>query len=254
MSSLVQQMKPTLHPAGRIFIAIFAAITLLLFWLWQPLGWVGLVLTLWCAWFFRDPVRVTPDRPGLIIAPADGVVMLIEPAAPPPELGYDMTPLPRISIFMSVFDVHVNRAPAAAKVERIAYRAGKFFNAALDKASQENERSSMLLKLEGLDKPAASPESDDELLLSKPHDLIVVQIAGLIARRILSFVAPGAALQAGQRYGMIRFGSRVDVYLPAGTTPLVAEGQRAIAGETILADLGPPSSGQASQSRSYRRQ
>ena len=160
-----------------------------------------------------------------MISPADGVVMLIENAIPPAELEYGENPLPRISVFMSVFDVHVNRAPAAGKVERIAYRPGRFFNAALDKASSDNERSSMLMSL------------DNKGADGKPQHLIVVQIAGLVARRILSFVGVGDGLKTGERYGMIRFGSRVDVYLPAGTIPLVGEGQRAIAGETVLADL-----------------
>ena len=232
-------MKPTLHPEGHLYIGIFAVITVGLFLIGQPLGWIGVILTLWCCWFFRNPARVTAQRPGLVIAPADGLILLIEPAAPPPELGYDSTPLPRISIFMSVFDVHVNRAPAAATVERVAYHPGKFLNAALDKASSDNERSTMLLKLDNMPKMAG-----------QDTHLIVVQIAGLVARRILSFVKGGETLKAGERYGLIRFGSRVDVYLPAGTVPLVAEGQRAIAGETVLADLLP---NLASHPSPYRR-
>ena len=247
MSSLVQQMKPTIHPEGYRYIAIFAAITVGFFLIGQPLGWIGVILTLWCCWFFRNPARVTAQRPGLVIAPADGVILLIEPAAPPPELGYDSTPLPRISIFMSVFDVHVNRSPAAATVERVVYHPGKFLNAALDKASSDNERSTMLLKLDNLANAAGQAGQTGQTAATH---LIVVQIAGLVARRILSFVKGGETLKAGERYGLIRFGSRVDVYLPAGTVPLVAEGQRAIGGETILADLLPEL---PPQPRSYRR-
>jgi phosphatidylserine decarboxylase len=166
-----------------------------------------------------DPARTTPVRAGLVIAPADGVVQLIEPAPPPPELGMDANPRPRISIFMNVFDVHVNRTPIDATVKRTAYRPGKFFNASMDKASIDNERSSLWLQL------------DDG------RDMAVVQIAGLVARRIVNWVGEGDRVNAGARFGMIRFGSRVDVYLPPGVAPLVAEGQRAVAGETVLADL-----------------
>ncbi len=208
------------HRQGWPFVTLFAIATLLLA-LWSlALGVVGLVATAWCAFFFRDPRRVTPERPGLLVSPADGVVTLIEPAVPPAELGADPLPRQRISIFMNVFDVHVNRAPTACRVHRTAYRPGRFFNAALEKASTDNERRSWLLDL---------PDG---------RSLMVVQIAGLVARRIVPFVAEGAALAAGQRLGMIRFGSRVDVYLPDGAAPLVVEGQRAIAGETVLADLG----------------
>jgi phosphatidylserine decarboxylase len=204
---------------GYPFIGIFAAATLLLSFIGSWAFWIGVALTLWCVYFFRDPARTTPARPGLVIAPADGVVMLIETAPPPAELGLAPTPLPRVSIFMNVFDVHVNRAPADGLVRRIAYRPGKFFNASLDKASEQNERNSFLLELE------------------EGRQLVVVQIAGLVARRIVPFVAEGERVQAGGRIGMIRFGSRVDVYLPEGTSPLVIEGQRAVAGETVLADL-----------------
>lgn len=185
----------------------------------MPLGLIGLVLTLWCAYFFRDPDRVTPNRAGLVISPADGVVQMIQPAVPPAELGLDQRPRTRVSVFMNVFNVHVNRAPIDAEVLGSAYRPGKFLNAALDKASDENERSSLHLR---------TPDG---------HDICVVQIAGLVARRILCWTKPGQRLRAGERYGMIRFGSRVDVYLPDGVQPLVAVGQIAVAGETVLADL-----------------
>lgn len=208
-----------IHRAGWPFIAGFAAATVLLWWLALPLGLIGLVLTLWCAYFFRDPDRVTPNRAGLVTSPADGVVQMIQPAVPPAELGLDQRPRTRISVFMNVFNVHVNRAPIDAEVIGSAYRPGKFLNAALDKASDENERSSLHLR---------TPDG---------HDICVVQIAGLVARRILCWTKPGQRLRAGERYGMIRFGSRVDVYLPDGAQPLVAVGQIAVAGETVLADL-----------------
>ena len=200
-------------------MAIFAVATALLWWLAMPLGLIGVVLTLWCAYFFRDPDRITPNRAGLVISPADGVVQMIQPAVPPAELGLDQRPRTRISVFMNVFNVHINRSPIDAEVVGSAYRPGKFVNAALDKASDENERSSLHLRT------------------SDGQDICVVQIAGLIARRILTWTKPGQKLRAGERYGMIRFGSRVDVYLPDGVQPLVSVGQTAIAGETVLADL-----------------
>lgn len=210
---------PPVHREGWPFIAGFAVVAILLSLFSHTLGAVGLLLTLWCAWFFRDPPRTTPSREGLVIAPADGVVTLIEPAVPPAELGVGSAPRMRVSIFMNVFDVHVNRAPAAATVTKIAYRPGRFLNAALDKASEENERQSLRFQL---------PDG---------RDLLVVQIAGLVARRIIGWVPEGQVMQAGERFGMIRFGSRVDVYLPDGVEPLVCEGQQSVAGETILADL-----------------
>jgi phosphatidylserine decarboxylase len=208
-----------IHRAGWPFIAAFAAATLILWWLAVPLGVVGLILTLWCVYFFRDPDRVTPIRAGLVVSPADGVVQMIQPAAPPAELGMPAQSLMRVSIFMNVFDVHVNRVPVDAVLAGSAHRAGKFINASLDKASEQNERQSLRLKLED------------------GRDLAVVQIAGLIARRILCDAQPGQKMRAGERFGMIRFGSRVDVYLPDGVQPLVAVGQRAVGGETVLADL-----------------
>lgn len=211
-------IKP-MHPEGRKFVAIFAAITIVLFLFSDVLGWVGVGLTVWCYYFFRDPERITPDRPGLIISPADGIVSLIEPAIPPAELGLPDEPMTRVSVFMSVFNCHVNRVPVAGEITHVSYRPGKFLNASLDKASSDNERNSLRIKMED------------------GRDLVVVQIAGLVARRIVCFVQPGAYLQRGERFGLIRFGSRLDVYLPDGVEPLVEIGQTMIAGETVLAEL-----------------
>jgi len=218
MTMLGTFLKP-MHPEGWRFVAAFAAASALLFWLWAPLGWVGVGLTVWCYYFFRDPVRVTPTRPGLVISPADGVVSQIGPAVPPEELGIGPEALTRVSVFMNVFNCHVNRSPVPARVGKRSYRPGRFLNASLDKASEHNERMSLCLTMED------------------GRQLAVVQIAGLVARRILCFVDEGAALQAGDRFGLIRFGSRVDVYLPPGVAPLVAPGQSTIAGETVIADL-----------------
>ncbi|ASP23166.1 phosphatidylserine decarboxylase proenzyme [Antarctobacter heliothermus] len=211
-------LKP-MHPEGRKFVGIFAAVTLLLFLLSDVLGWIGVGLTIWCYYFFRDPVRITPTRDGLIVSPADGIVSLIEKATPPAELGMPDMPLTRISVFMSVFNCHVNRAPIAGKIAAIAYRPGKFFNASLDKASADNERNSLCIEM------------------SDGRQLAVVQIAGLVARRIVCFSAKGDTLRTGERFGLIRFGSRLDVYLPDGLNPMVSLGQTMIAGETVLADL-----------------
>ena len=216
-ASIRSQLVP-IHQEGYPFIGIFAVATLILFWLWEPFGWIGIALTIWCALFFRDPPRVTPTRDGLLVAPADGRISMVTQAPPPAELGIGEAPLPRISIFMSVFDCHINRSPLAGQIERIAYRAGVFLNADLDKASEDNERNSFLIAAPGV-------------------NIAVVQIAGLVARRIVSFTTEGQSIEAGQRLGMIRFGSRVDVYLPAGGRFLVAQGQRAVAGETVIADL-----------------
>ena len=215
-------------PEGYPFIGAFALVSLVLFWIWSPLGWLGMLATAWCAYFFRDPVRVTPVRDGLVVAPADGRISQITTAAPPGELGFGEKPLPRISIFMSVFDCHVNRSPVTGRIEKILYQPGKFFNADLDKASVDNERNSLVIAIPG-------------------GRIAVVQIAGLIARRIVCFVREGQPLGAGERFGMIRFGSRLDVYLPEGVAPLVGVGQIALAGETVLADLR--ASGEA---RAYR--
>ena len=214
----VRAQIPPVHPEGYPFIGIFALVTLILFWIWAPLGWIGVVLTVWCALFFRNPVRVTPVRDGIVVAPADGRVSMVITMVPPAELGLGNQPLPRISIFMSVFNCHVNRAPVAGRIERIIYSPGKFINAELDKASEDNERNSMVLS-------------------ASFGQVGVIQIAGLVARRIVSFVREGQAMAVGERFGLIRFGSRLDVYLPAGGKPLVAVGQTAVAGETVLADF-----------------
>jgi phosphatidylserine decarboxylase len=208
------------HREGWRFIAIFAVVTILLevLHLW-PLAVLGVVLTAWCAYFFRDPTRVTPLGQNLVIAPADGRISAIESVIPPPELDLPREKTLRISIFMNVFDVHINRAPTAGRITRLAYVPGAFVNAELDKASEDNERQALTV------------ETPQGTLIG------VVQIAGFIARRIVRFVGEGDSLQAGQRFGLIRFGSRVDVYLPEGITPFVGVGQRAVAGETVLAEL-----------------
>lgn len=226
--SIRAQVVPV-TPEGYPFIGAFALISLILFWLWSPLGWLGTLATLWCTYFFRDPPRVTPVRDGLVVAPADGRVSQVTSAVPPSELGLGAKPLPRVSIFMSVFDCHVNRSPIAGKIEKIVYQPGKFFNADLDKASADNERNSVVITTAGA-------------------RIAVVQIAGLVARRIVCSVRSGDTINAGQRFGMIRFGSRLDVYLPEGIPPLVAVGQTAIAGETVLADLRVGDAGRAFRS------
>ncbi|MEI4233570.1 phosphatidylserine decarboxylase [Roseovarius sp. D22-M7] len=213
-------LKP-MHPEGRRFVAIFAAVTLVLFLIADELGWIGVGLTIWCYYFFRDPERVVPERPNVIVSPADGIVSLIEPVVPPSELGLPDTPLTRVSVFMSVFDCHINRAPVAGTVRTVAYRPGKFLNASLDKASADNERNGVVIEM-----------ADGRLLP-------VVQIAGLVARRIVCFTGEGASLSRGERFGLIRFGSRLDVYLPEGIAPQVRVGQTMIAGETVLAELDP---------------
>jgi phosphatidylserine decarboxylase len=218
VNSIRSQLAP-INPEGYPFIGAFALGSLILFWLWTPLGWLGTVLTLWCAYFFRDPPRVTPVSDRLVVSPADGRVSLVTHAVPPPELALGTAPLPRVSIFMSVFDCHVNRAPASGRIERIVYTPGKFLNADLDKASEDNERNALVIA-------------------GAAGRIGVVQIAGLIARRIVCWVKDGQEIGAGERIGMIRFGSRVDVYLPAGTAPLVSAGQTSLAGETIIAELG----------------
>jgi phosphatidylserine decarboxylase len=216
-ASIRSQLVP-IHRDGYPFIGAFALVSLLLFWIWSPLGWIGTILTMWCTLFFRDPPRVTPMREGLIVAPADGRISQITEVVPPAELGLGAAALPRLSIFMSVFNCHVNRSPVAGTIERIVYRPGIFLNADLDKASEDNERNSFVI--------AASSGR-----------IGVVQIAGLVARRIVCFRREGEATAAGERLGLIRFGSRVDVYLPEGGKFLAAVGQTAIAGETMVADL-----------------
>lgn len=221
--SLVNTITSTLvpiHREGWRFVAIAAAVTIILYWFdIDFLALLALVVTLWCAYFFRDPERVTPLRPGLVISPADGRISAIESVVPPPELDLPRENFTRISVFMNVFDVHVNRSPVDARIAHIAYVPGKFLSADLDKASEDNERQALTLEL------------DDGRRLG------VVQIAGLVARRIVKFVNDGDMLKAGERFGLIRFGSRVDVYLPAGVSSLVVVGQRAVAGETVFADF-----------------
>jgi phosphatidylserine decarboxylase len=217
LASIRSQLAP-IHREGYPFIAAVIVASLVLFWLWTPLGWLAAIAAVWCAYFFRDPERVTPVRDGIVVAPADGRISRVANAVPAKELELGERPLPRVSIFMSVFDCHVNRSPVTGRIERIVYRPGAFVNADLDKASEDNERNCFLIATDG-------------------GRIGVVQIAGLVARRIVCFVRQGASVGIGERIGLIRFGSRVDVYLPEGVRPLVAEGQTAIAGETILADL-----------------
>jgi phosphatidylserine decarboxylase len=211
-------VKP-MHPEGRKFVAIFAAITLVLFLLWEPLGWVGVGLTVWVYYFFRDPERVVPIQEGIMVSPADGIVSLLEPAVPPSELGLGSEPMTRVSVFMSVFNCHVNRIPAAGRITTVAYHHGKFLNASLDKASEQNERNGITVELRD------------------GRQYGVVQIAGLVARRIMCWSKEGSDMQRGERFGLIRFGSRLDIYLPSGTEPTVQIGQTMIAGETIIARL-----------------
>lgn len=211
------------HPAGWPFIGIFLVITLLLFFAGWPFFLAGILLTAWCVYFFRDPERVTPQRDGLILSPADGKIVAIKEVVPEPGLGLDSTPRVRISIFLNLFDVHVNRAPIEGKVINTIYRKGKFVNASLDKASVDNERMAVVMEFGG--QHAYSGQL-----------LGVVQIAGLVARRILCNVRPGYNLKAGERFGIIRFGSRADIYLPPGMQPMVIVGQYMIGGETVLAD------------------
>jgi len=218
MKTLTSILVP-IHSEGYRFIAIFAILDALFFFVSPVLGWIGFVLTLWCAWFFRDPARTTPQREGLIISPADGVVNMITRATLPPELGMGLEERTRVSVFMNVFNCHVNRMPAAGIVKKSLYRTGQFLNADLDKASDANQRHSMLVSL------------------SDGSDMVVTQIAGLVARRILNHANEGDSFIAGERFGLIRFGSRLDIYLPEGAEPLVAVGQTAIAGETVIADL-----------------
>ena len=218
---------PYFHAAGTPFIAAFIGVTILLFFVGTTAFFIGLLLTGWCLYFFRDPARVTPLRPGLIVSPADGRVVLIQDVVPDAELGLGDTPRTRVSVFLNVFNVHVNRIPCGGEVIARRYRPGKFVNASLDKASVDNERMGLTLRLEG-DHPKAG------------ETIGVVQIAGLIARRILCDAQEGHKLQTGERYGIIRFGSRTDIYLPHGVAPLVSIGQTMIGGETIIADCASP--------------
>lgn len=217
LDSVRKQLTP-IHPEGYIFVAVAAIAALILHWLWSPLGWIAGIIALGVAYFFRDPSRVTPVLDGLVVAPADGTVTSIGSFAPPAELGLGTEPLQRVSIFLSIFDVHVNRAPVTGRISRIAYKPGTFVNADLDKASEDNERNGLVI-----DSPLGQ--------------FGVVQIAGLVARRIVTFVQEGQSLGVGERFGLIRFGSRVDVYFPAGARILVGIGTRTIAGETVIADF-----------------
>lgn len=215
---MLREAFAPIHPDGWRFIAIFVVVSAVLCWLWHPLGWVGLIATAWCVYFFRDPWRTTPLREGLVVAPADGRIVVIDQAAPPAELEMGVSPMLRIGIFLNIFDVHVNRMPMSGHVRARVYRAGKFLNASLDKASDDNERMAL------------------RLATDMGADIAVVQIAGLVARRIVCKAAPGQQVIAGERFGLIRFGSRTDLYLPPSWSPLVLVGQRAVGGETVLAD------------------
>lgn len=215
---MLKTVLTPIHQEGLPFIAIALALSAILFWLWSPAGWVGLVVSAWCVYFFRDPARVTPVRPGLVVSAADGVIAALAEVPPPPELEMGAKPVWRISTFLNVFDVHISRAPVDGTVSKLAYTPGKFVNAALDKASEDNER--MALRFDREQGPSVA----------------VVLIAGLVARRIRCFTSEGADLARGQRFGLIRFGSRADVYLPEGVEPLVCVGQRVVGGETVLAD------------------
>jgi phosphatidylserine decarboxylase len=218
--NMMKVIAVPMHPEGRKFVAIFAVITALLWLVWEPLFWLGVGMTVWCYYFFRDPVRSVAQKSGLVLSPADGVVSLITKTVPPPEMLLGDKPLTRVSVFMNVFNCHVNRAPMAGEVIAITYHHGKFVNASLDKASEHNERNSITI------------EAMDESRIG------VTQIAGLVARRIVCFTKVGSGLSVGERFGLIRFGSRLDVFLPEGIEPAVGLGQTAVAGETILAHLG----------------
>jgi phosphatidylserine decarboxylase len=218
---MLRSVLSPIHPDGWRFIAAALVVALVAFWLgWTPLGWLALVVAAWITYFFRDPWRVTPSRAGLVVAAADGVVVTADRIPPPKELEMGDAPMTRIGVFLNVFDVHVNRIPLRGRVKKLAYSKGKFVNASLDKASEENER--MAIRI-------ASPEGPD---------VAVVQIAGLIARRIVCTLREGQEVATGERLGLIRFGSRTDVYLPADWAPLVVVGQRVIGGETVIADAG----------------
>lgn len=212
-------LMPTIHNEGWRFVGIFAAVTALLAMIWEPLGWIGLLLTVWCYFFFRDPQRVTPNIDGVVVSPADGIVQMIADVTAPEELNMGKQKFTRVSIFMSVFNVHVNRAPAEGKITNAVYVPGKFLNATLDKASKDNERQLLAMKTKN------------------GKDICFVQIAGLVARRIVCDAQIGQEYKAGERFGMIRFGSRLDVYLPEGVEPQVVLGQTMVAGETIIANL-----------------
>jgi phosphatidylserine decarboxylase len=215
---MLRQALAPIHPDGWKFVAVAAVAAVILFLFWRPAGWAGVIVTLWIAYFFRDPWRVTPTRPGLIVSPADGIVVSLAPVPPPPELAMGTAPVPRIGIFLDLFDVHIARAPVAGRVAARRYTKGRFVNASLDKASLDNERLALRV---------ASGETPE---------IAVVLIAGLVARRIVCPLYEGQLLAAGERIGLIRFGSRVDIYIPPPYVPLVVLGQRMVGGETVLAD------------------
>ncbi|WP_370931131.1 phosphatidylserine decarboxylase [Bartonella sp. DGB1] len=219
----IRNVLVPIHREGYIFIAIFFVTALVLgVVVWQPFFWIGLILTVWCMYFFRDPERVTPQDDSLVISPADGKISCVEKIVPPKELGLDYEEVLRISVFMNVFSCHVNRSPVSGTIKKIIYKKGKFLSAELDKSSEENER--------------------NILIIDSPHgELAVVQVAGLLARRICCWVKEGDHLVAGQRFGLIRFGSRVDLYLPTNLLEQVDVTQNAIVGETVLAKLGDQS-------------
>jgi phosphatidylserine decarboxylase len=217
-AELLKHVIHPVHPDGWKFVALFVAVTLMLFLLWQPLGWAGVVASAWCVYFFRDPPRVTPVRPGLVVSPADGLVVSVGSSLPPVELEMDMRPMTKIGIFLNVFDVHINRVPLAGTVERTRYHKGRFVNASFDKASDVNERMAI------------------RLTTGDGADIAVVQVAGLVARRIVCTVAAGQPVESGERFGLIRFGSRTDLYLPEGWSVQVMVGQKVTGGETIIAD------------------
>ncbi|MBI1216630.1 MAG: phosphatidylserine decarboxylase [Alphaproteobacteria bacterium] len=250
MEDLIAIIRKTLfvpiHSAGWPFICGFALAALVLSLLSVTLGWIGLILTCWCIYFFRNPKRATPVREGLIVSPADGLVQMITEAPLPPELDeerakdgektgdklLDAETLTRVSVFLNVFDVHVNRIPADGEVKKVVYHPGKFLSANLDKASLENERSTVLMKL-----------------ANHPSSVAFVQIAGLVARRIICKLSAGQQVKAGAEYGLIRFGSRVDIYLPPGVNPLVCVGQRMIGGETVIADFASTEAARTAETR-----
>jgi phosphatidylserine decarboxylase len=214
----VRRVLVPVHRDGYIFVAVAAVAAVLLGSWWSPLGWIGAILTVWVAYFFRDPPRTTPLRDGLVVSPADGRVSLIMTAVPPAELDLPQEPMTRISVFMNMLDCHVNRMPATGRIVQILYTPGLFLNAELDKASEDNERNALVIETDGA-------------------RIGVVQIAGLVARRIVCFARTHDSLSAGERFGLIRFGSRLDIYLPMAAQVLVGLGQTSVAGETVLADL-----------------
>jgi phosphatidylserine decarboxylase len=218
-SDLLEGVVVPIHRAGWPFIAAALVMAVLLYAIWTPLVVPGVVLALFVTYFFRNPDRVVPARAGLVVSPADGRIIAVAQASPPPELGMAADPVTRVSIFLNIFDVHVNRVPAEGSISALAYHKGKFVNAALDKASEDNERQAVRLTM---------PDG---------KEIAFVQIAGLIARRIVCNLSQGQSVKTGERFGLIRFGSRAEVYLPEGVSALVAPGQRAIGGETVIADL-----------------